>query len=118
MKISDEIIQVLEYLCEKFGLTIDWTSDNIFPYIEQLCGKFIKWEISTSIAWIIIAVVCCIITLIFSINISDSGPFWCILCVAVIVIGFQTFDIIECNVFPEKVLYDYITTELGISIGR
>lgn len=49
MQISDEIIKVLEYLCTRIGLTIDWTSSNVLPYIEQLCGKFVKWEIGTSI---------------------------------------------------------------------
>ena len=48
MQISDEIIKVLEYLCTKIGLTIDWTSSNVLPYVEQLCGKFVKWEIGTN----------------------------------------------------------------------
>ena len=111
---SDEIIAVLEYLCQKFGITIDWTSENILPYLEQLCTKYIKWEISTSILWIVFAIVGCIVALIFSINVSDSGVFWTVLLLAFIVIGVQAFDIVECNVFPEKALYEYIKT-LNIS---
>lgn len=61
MVASDEIIKVLEYLCSKIGLTIDWTNKNIFPYIEQLCGKFIRWEIATSTVWIVIAVVALVV---------------------------------------------------------
>ena len=47
MQISNEIIQVLEYLAEKIGITIDWTNNNVLPYVEQLCKKFIEWEYTT-----------------------------------------------------------------------
>ena len=31
---SQQIIEVLDYLFEKFGIAIDWTSENIMPYIH------------------------------------------------------------------------------------
>ena len=55
MTVSSEIIEVLDYLGEKFGIAIDWTSNNVLPYLQALVDKFIKWEISTSIVWIAIA---------------------------------------------------------------
>ena len=55
MTVSSEIIEVLDYLGEKLGIAIDWTSDNVLPYLQTLVDKFIKWEISTSIVWIVIA---------------------------------------------------------------
>ena len=55
MTVSSEIIEVLDYLGEKFGIAIDWTSNNVLPYLQTLVDKFIKWEISTSIVWIVIA---------------------------------------------------------------
>ena len=55
MTVSSEIIEVLDYLGEKFGIAIDWTSNNVLPYLQTLADKFIKWEISTSIVWIVIA---------------------------------------------------------------
>ena len=33
MKVSNQIIEVLEYLCQKFGIVIDWTSESILPYL-------------------------------------------------------------------------------------
>lgn len=112
MQISDEIINVLDYLGEKVGITIDWTSNNVLPYVEDLCGKFIKWEIGTSTAWIVMAIVTTIIALVFAIIVNWDELEWCIFaCIvatAIIVIGFQVFDIITCNTFPEKVIYDYI----------
>ena len=51
MEFSQEIINVLDYLYSKFGITIDWTSENVMPYLEELCGRYIQYEIYTSIAW-------------------------------------------------------------------
>lgn len=121
MQISDEVIKILEYLCDKIGVTIDWTSNNVLPYVEQLYEKFIMWEVNTSFAWIYIMGAITVIALICAIvihNISDWGGFeWfifgCILCVTIIVCGIQIFDIIECKTFPEKVIYDYIKTYMS-----
>ena len=46
MTVSSEIIEVLDYLGEKFGIAIDWTSNNVLPYLQTLADKFIKWEIT------------------------------------------------------------------------
>ncbi len=113
MQISDEIIKVLEYLCTKIGLTIDWTSSNVLPYVEQLCGKFVKWEIGTSITWIGIAIITTIIALIFSKMVDFDGFENVIFWGAVCVIGEQVFDIVECYTFPEKAVYDYIQSYLS-----
>lgn len=116
MQISDEVIKILEYLCDKIGITIDWTSNNVIPYLEQLCEKFVKWEIGTSIGWIALAVISIIIALIFSKVVDLDGfeifIFWCVLIIAIVIIGWQAFDIIECYTFPEKTIYDYIQTYL------
>lgn len=117
MQISDEIIKVLEYLCTKIGITIDWTSSNVLPYLEQLCEKFVKWEIGTSITWIGIAIITTIIALIFSKVVDLDGfekaIFWCVVCIAIAVIGYQVFDIVKCYTFPEKAIYDYIQSYLS-----
>lgn len=36
---SDEIIKVLDALCDKFGIVIDWTKQNILPEVEKLFEK-------------------------------------------------------------------------------
>lgn len=122
MQISNEIIEVLDYLCDKFGIAIDWTNQNIMPYLEQLFTKFIAWELSTSIAYIVIfAIVAVIFTvvLIWSARINEELteilviPIVLIIIGLIVGIGVQVFDIIECNVFPEKVLFDYIQTALN-----
>lgn len=117
MKVSDQIIEVLNYLCEKIGFTIDWTADNVFPYVETLLGKLIKWEISTSWMWIGIALFGILAFLVFAIimqcanNLMD-GFQWIAFVIATtcfcIVIGVQIYDIITCYTFPEKFIYEYI----------
>ena len=53
---SEEIIKILDALAEKFGLAIDWTSANVIPYLQQLCGKYITYEIAISIVWMLIGI--------------------------------------------------------------
>ena len=33
---SEEVIKILDNLGEKFGVAIDWTSENIAPYLTKL----------------------------------------------------------------------------------
>lgn len=118
MNASEQIIEVLDYLGKKIGFTIDWTADNVWPYIVTLCEKFIKWEIATSWMWIAIMGALFLIVLTIAIIVSATGGWdgyeWIITSfvgiIAFIVIGFQIYDIISCYYFPEKVIYEYIKT--------
>ena len=124
---SDEIIKVLDALAEKFGLAVDWTSSNVIPYIEQLCGKYVNYEIATSVVWLLFGIGCLIIGkyLFKKIRICyeksddlDDGnlysygcAFSAIGCVVAVIVGLiivmcQTFDIITCFTFPEKIIID------------
>lgn len=124
MTVSDQIIKVLDALCLKFGMAIDWTNENVIPYITTLCAKLISYEIWTSVAWIGIMVVLSIISTIivvkYRIFSSDFVNKWdivaCILqCLfiviwigAVICVGVQVFDIIKCVTFPEMYVFEYV----------
>ena len=121
MTVSSEIIEVLDYLGEKFGIAIDWTSNNVLPYLQALVDKFIKWEISTSILWIAIAIFIIAMTITLMNlkrfrEINEETDLWVL--AGLLILGFfvficvQILDIIECNIFPEKVLYDFIKVML------
>lgn len=122
MNVSEQIISVIDNLCQKFGIAIDWTANNVLPYIETLCGKYIDWEINTSIAWIIIAASCSLIALIAAIFICkfcywdnvEWVVFGFVLVISIGIIGAQIFDIIECKTFPEKAIYDYVTWQIEL----
>lgn len=122
MQVSDQIIEVLEYLCKKIGVTIDFTNKNILPYVNQLCEKYIRWEIALSVAWIVIAAITgigayFICKWLYKMGKKDEdyyGLMAVIIAVSslfiILTIISQTFNIIECLTFPEKVIYDYVTT--------
>ena len=48
MSFSEQTITILDYICNKFGVAIDWSSENIWPTIELVASKYIKWEMVSS----------------------------------------------------------------------
>lgn len=126
MNISDEIIKVLNVLCEKFGIAVDWTSNNIVPYLQQLSEKYIRYEVSTSIVWIILWIILLGIAIRLGISMAgkcmkkymelsrdndwDIAAIFCgvisgiVILVSVIGITVQCFDIVTCITLPEKII--------------
>ena len=45
---SENIIKVLDELGKRFGIAIDWSSENVTPYLQSLMSRFITNEIITS----------------------------------------------------------------------
>ena len=120
MSFSSQFIEVLDALCEKFGIAIDWTSKNVMPYLTDLAARIITYEIWTSAAWITIAAIVFLIAWKMTKNMCKEDRFedewfsgWIIrIIIGIIfftVIGFEVFDIIEAVALPEKTLYDFIT---------
>ena len=126
--ISNEIIKVLDALAERFGIAVNWTSENIIPYLEQLCSKYVNYEIATSIVWMVLGLLLCIMGCVCykivhknkdwgvdhynTIQDDCSGRILIYACVisifviSMIVICIQIFDIITCVTFPEKIIID------------
>lgn len=46
---SDEIIKVFDALGEKLGIVIDWSQENIYPYIQDLCQRATQYKITNNI---------------------------------------------------------------------
>ena len=124
---SEEIIKVLDALGEKFGIAINWTSENVMPYLQQLCSKYITYEIATSVVWLLVGI--CLL-FVGKYCIEKAKQYWKqyeeegaysdldtmtiiygILAVNVIFVGIililcQTMDIVTCVTFPEKMLIE------------
>lgn len=123
---SEEVIKILDALAEKFGLAIDWTSANVLPYLQQLCGKYITYEIATSVVWILIGI--CLL-FVGKYVIEKAKKCWkkyeedtysdcdvgtimlgilagCVIIGGIAVILCQTFDIVTCITFPEKIIIE------------
>ena len=54
---SEEIIKVLDNLSQKFGIAIDWTSQNVMPYLQDLAVRFIQYRNMQAIIWIVVSVI-------------------------------------------------------------
>lgn len=124
MTFSKEIIEILEYIGQKFGIAIDWSNENVMPYIKQLCERYISWEIATSFAWLIAMILIMailIILLAFSIKHEQGEAAFfisilifisCIICIPVI--GKQIYDIITCKTFPELKIIEFIKYQTSL----
>lgn len=128
MNISEQIINVLNTLCEKFGIAVDWTKANVLPYVQNLCDRIIIYSIAKDIATIILIVIGFIISLFtfkfcfkrfkdincyndegWEIGSVISGIIMCMLGTAgIIVIPITIMEIIQACTFPELTIIQTI----------
>ena len=116
---SDELIKTFDYLLSQFGVAVDWTSENVLPYLQTLAEKLVRFEINTSIMGLVVGVVVLTVGVwIFVKDIKDwdSGVFILgviLIIVAGIVCCCQVYDIIKCVSFPELYVFEYIKHALN-----
>lgn len=129
---SQEIIKVLDNLAQKFGVAIDWTSQNILPYLQDLMSRYISLQNAYAVTWIVISAIILIISFIImfkSINkikkdskqikfydVLDDSPsaFFGIICSSLFILIFSV--VILCNIFglfqniftPEITILNYL----------
>ena len=133
METNNKVVEVIDALCEKLGIAVDWTSNNVLPYVEDLMGRFIKFEIATSIFWMcFIPMLTLIIFFLakyfhkkavkveydeYEFITYAAGVSWALFGImtiaSIVVIGVFTYNIIECLTVPEKVIIDYLTSNLA-----
>ena len=53
---SQDVINVLDALGEKFGIVVDWTAQNIQPYLQDLMGRCVSCTFYTSIIGILLGI--------------------------------------------------------------
>ena len=136
---SAQIIEVLNDICEKFGVAVDWTSKNVQPYLKELMTKCINYKLTTDIVWLVVGIVLLIIggvLLRFAFNnnrkyheINDYHERMysnldetaatqiviggiCLGIAAVLTLYF-TINLITCFTFPEKIILDMVRSYLG-----
>lgn len=131
MTVSEQIISVLDALCEKFGIAINWTEENVIPYVETLFRKLITYETVSSILWLVFDI---LILIAIALLIKKIGPRivkgafyeeelgWIfVFVVGGILIGIVTMvaigditiqieDITKCALFPEMYIFEYLKT--------
>lgn len=122
---STEIIKILDAVCDKFGMTIDWTSQNVIPYVEQIGKHIVQYKLWTSSLWTILSLIVLIAgTIICGKKIKSATRYddreetilgWCVILLAIYftfasMLIVQIQDIVTALTFPEKTILDFITT--------
>lgn len=54
---SEEVIKILDDLSQRFGIAIDWSSQNILPYLQDLMTRLIQYKNVQAILWIIVSII-------------------------------------------------------------
>lgn len=130
MTVSEEIIKVLDAICAKFGIVVDWSAENIIPFLNQICGHFVTYEIATSVLWIGLGAVIGIAGYLFlskhpkigvyryETEYEDRGTRYSYITIICAVVGLfifvQLHDIIKCITFPEKLIIDEILAKYSV----
>lgn len=127
---SSEIIAVLRELAAQFGIVINWADENVQPFVEELIVKIAKYEIYTSIVWIVLSIIIFIVC-IYAVRTTykplyiDGGysqkdiyQWICVICAVAIVIFTivivqQAHDIIRAIVMPEYTFVLEVKEVLG-----
>lgn len=135
---SAQIIEVLNDICEKFGVAVDWTSKNVQPYLKELMTKCVNYKLATDIVWLVVGIVLLIIggvLLRFAFNnrrkyleindyyermhsnLDETAAAQIIfggicLGIAVILTLYFTINMITCVTFPEKIILDMVRSYL------
>ena len=127
---SEEIIKVLDELGKRFGIVIDWSNQNIIPYLQELLKRFICYRNITACVWIIISIAIIISGIVIfkflnkwrkSENYASNSDIddetiaafgyafsICIIALGIGLILGNMFGIVKNVCMPEMVVYEYI----------
>ena len=124
------IIKVLDNLANNFGISIDWTSQNIMPYLQDLMSRYIQYQNAIAITWIIISILVVIISIIATIKVykwtkkneydsyDDEYMLAAITYMIALVLTIVSTVVLFCNIFgliqnihmPELTILNYTKT--------
>jgi hypothetical protein len=126
---SNEIIKVLDHLCDKFGIAIDWSSNNVMPYLQDLMVRITKYAIYTNILWLAMSILIISATVFALVKITKvtrkSMYDWDLIIgisffigSIIIIIFFITGmnacqNLIEVNTVPEKYMIEMIRNNVS-----
>lgn len=118
---ADEIIKVINELCTKFGIVVDWSAENILPYAEILFQKFVNMMMWQDIFFIVIGVIGGTLLLLVFVNLCkncndsvDDAECFLFTMMFLSFIGcviftcVKVYGLIQVLTFPEFVFWNYI----------
>lgn len=127
---ADEIIKVLDDLSQRFGIAVDWSSQNMMPYLQTLGNKLVNYKIAFATLWVVLGVICLVLALLlwkdankyskdkhpddYYIN-SYCDQYYaricigvCFLLVGLLLILINAHTIILGLTFPEKIIFEEV----------
>ena len=121
---NNELVELLKELANQMGIAVDWTSENIRPYIIDTMGRLAKYEIFTSVIWILLFAIIAFIAVQFwkiaykkykdvdDYEFDEESFFWISVLLLLVIIGVvlgivsQLCDIGEAIYMPEVLLIE------------
>lgn len=133
-QLADGLVDTINVIADSIGVAVNWTTENVVPYLSDLINRFIGVELWTSVViliFLLLIIIPSIIVLIIqnkrykkAINnqynqlykkrlIIDSSRILSIFTVFVIVISLllmipKVLNIVTCVFIPEKVILEEI----------
>ena len=121
MSFSENFINIMDAIGKQLGIAIDWTSQNVVPYIEQLSQRIINYEMCMHGFYLAISVAIIITGKkiankakeLYEKELDEVYAFLGILGIGIVGIGIiyvcaNIKDIITALTLPEKTIIEFI----------
>lgn len=130
--VSDQIIAVIDNICQKMGIAISWGNENIIPYLQVLCEKWIRYTIISSVIKVVL--LCGLTFILFKLMMkyvkkhqeaswNEELPFFMALIfglllmtvsiVNILIVPSEIANILKCATFPELYIFEHLQGLLG-----
>ena len=121
MSFSENFINIMDAIGKQLGIAIDWTSQNVVPYIEQLSQRIINYEMCMHGFYLAISVAIIITGKkiankakeLYEKELDEGYAFLGILGIGIVGMGIicvcaNIKDIITALTLPEKTIVEFI----------
>lgn len=124
VNLSDQIVQIINELSQKCGVAINWSSDTLLPFMQEIMTKMIRYELISSIIWMVVCIALVVSSVLVYNRTIKAGIYdeygilslRLLICVCAVLtcilsglgIICQILDVVACLTFPEKILIEYI----------
>ena len=112
---SEEVIKIFDNISSRFGVVIDWTSENVIPYLQELFNKYVLCESIITLIWLILGIGCLIAGIIFikKGNQYEDSEFFIIFGIISLIFGIiitliSSIHLIQCLTFPESLIIEML----------
>ena len=74
MTFSEQFKEIFELICEKIGVVIDWSQENVVPYVMDFLKRYVVYNIVEEILLILFSIVLIVgVVIFFRIIVKDRA---------------------------------------------